>query len=164
MTENKLPIDTIGTVDEAIVVTAKIIENARRVLCIYSRDLDAPLYGTPSIIDAIRTFATRPHDKEVRILLQDAATPQRNGSALITLSQRLPTIIQFREITDPVDQKYTSAYIANDQSGFYFRQFGHRYDGNASLDHSGRARQLMEEFKPVWERSRPCNELRALGM
>ena len=54
--------------------------------------------------------------------------------------------------------------VANDAGGSYFRPLGHRFDGEAQHAAPGRARQLGDEFDRIWERARPCAELRALGL
>jgi predicted GNAT family N-acyltransferase len=141
-----------------------LIGQARRQLLIYSRDLDPGLFDQPAVLDALRRLATRPEPVEIRILLQDAATPQRLLAPLLPLAQRLPSSLLFREIDDPVDRNYPSAYVANDAGGYYFRPLGNRFDGEAELDGPGRARQLREEFARIWERSRACSEYRALGI
>ena len=69
-----------------------------------------------------------------------------------------------RETEDPVDRSYPSAFIAGDGGGYYFRALGHRFDGEAETDAPARARQLADSFDQVWERARPCSELRALGI
>jgi len=150
--------------ESAIAVTTALISSARRCLWIYSRELDPSLFDAPEVIDALRRFATEGRGNEVRFLLQDAATPQRAHAPLLLLAQRLPSVFLFREVADPVDRDYPSAYIANDAGGFYFRGLGHRFDGEADLHAPGRARQLRGVFTAVWERARPVTEYRALGI
>ena len=130
----------------------------------YSRALDPGLFDAPPVLDALRRLAVRGDGIELRFLLQDAETPQREHAALIALAQRLPSVLLFRAVDDPVDLAYPSAFVANDGSGYYFRSLGHRFDGETALDAGGRARQLREEFDRTWERSRPCSEYRALGL
>jgi predicted GNAT family N-acyltransferase len=150
--------------EAAVAIATRLIANARRRLWIYSRELDPGLLDDRRVLDALRGFATRGQGNEVQLLLQDAAAPQRAHAPLLALAQRLPSAFAFREVDDPVDRAYAAAFIANDAGGYYFRGLGHRFDGEAESDGSGRARQLAETFKPVWERSRPCTELRALGI
>lgn len=149
-----------GGVAALLAITAQ----ARRSLRIYSRELDPGLLDDPRALDALRRFATRTRGAEVQILLQDAATPQRALAPLLTLAQRLPSVFAFREVREPVDKAYASAFIANDLGGYYFRTLGHRYDGDTDLEGAGRARQLRDEFGRFWERARPCTEFRALGI
>ena len=149
---------------EATAIVSALATQAHRSLCIYSRDLDPGLFDAPPVLDALRRLAIRQRGGEIRVLVQDAATPQRNLAPLIGLAQRLPSVFAFRQTRDPVDRSYPSAYVVNDDSGYYFRPLGHRFDGEAGLEHGGRARQLREEFGHVWERSRAVTEYRALGL
>ena len=148
----------------AIAATTAVVTQARRHLRIYSRELDPGLLDNTVVLGALRRFSTRHSGGEIRILLQDAATPQHTLAPLLTLAQRLPSVFAFREVREPVDKAYASAFIANDASGYYFRTLGHRFDGETDLEGAGRARQLREEFGRFWERARPCTEFRALGI
>jgi len=155
------PIEDRGA---AIAATAAIVRQARRGLCVYSRELDPGLLDAPRVLEAVRELCTRGDGAQVQVLLQDAAAPQRALAPLLALAQRLPSAIAFREVADPVDRKYPSAYLANDDGGYYFRSLGHRLEGEAETGAAGRARHLAEHFRPVWERARPCTEYRALGL
>lgn len=148
----------------AIAATTAIITQARRHLRLYSRELDPGLLDNAAVLGALRRFSTGNSGGEIRILLQDAATAQHAQAPLLTLAQRLPSVFAFREVREPVDKAYASAFITNDASGYYFRSLGHRFDGETDLDGAGRARQLREEFGRFWERARPCTEFRALGI
>lgn len=148
--------------EQALAAVEAIVAGTRRVLRVYSRELDPGLLDQPDAVSALRRLATR--GGEIRILLQDAAAPQRALAPLIPLAQRLPSAISFRAVTDPVDLAYPSAYIANDVDGWYFRPLGHRLDGETRIDSGAQARALRHAFDPVWERSRPSTEFRALGI
>ena len=162
---NPAPFSAVETADDAIAVTDAIINGARRALWIYSRELDPGLLDAPVVLERLRALATAGRDNTtVQVLLQDAATPQRRHAPLIALAQRLPSIFAFREVLDPVDRAYPSAFVCSDAGGFYFRGLGHRFDGEADLHAPGRARQLRADFERVWERSRPVTEFRSLGI
>jgi len=150
--------------DTAIATVVSLLDASRRGLWLYSRDLDPGLFDAPGVVDAFRRFATAGRGNEIRVILQDADAPQRKNSPLLALAQRLPTVFQFREVEDPVDRSYPSAYLTTDAGGYYFRTLGHRFDGEADLHSPGRARQLRGAFMAVWERARPVTEYRALGI
>lgn len=154
----------IDTREAAVAITTAIITAARRELYLYSRQLDPGLFDAPEVLEALRRLATRRQRVDIRILLQDAGTPQRAHAPLIGLGQRLSSVFAFREISDPADHGYASAFIANDSGGYYFRTLGNRFDGEAALDFGGRARQLADSFMPVWERARVVTEFRALDI
>ena len=154
----------IDTREAAVAITTAIVTATRRELCLYSRQLDPGLFDAPEVLEALRRLATRRQRVDIRVLLQDAGTPQRAHAPMIGLGQRLSSVFAFREITDPADHAYASAFIANDSGGYYFRTLGNRFDGEAALDFGGRARQLADGFTPVWERARIVTEFRALDI
>lgn len=147
----------------AIAASIAVLAQARRQMLIHSRALDPGLLDEPRVLEQVRRFAVAGHAKQVRVLLHDAAAPQRAGAPLLALAQRLPSVFQFREVSDPVDRSDATAYLVDEGGGYYFRGLGHRYDGETDLLGGGRARQLRAAFDRVWERARPCSELRALG-
>ena len=148
----------------AVAVTAAIVAGARRRLSIYSRALDPGLYDHPRVLEALRGFAVGGTAPQVRVLLQDAAAVQRAHAPLLSLAQRLPSVFALREVDDPVDRNWPSALIANDGGDYYFRPLGHRFEGETEQGARARTRQLASAFDEVWERARPCSELRALGI
>jgi hypothetical protein len=73
-------------------------------------------------------------------------------------------VIQFREVSDPVDRALASACLLNDAGDFYFRLIGHRLDGEAGIALPARSQPFEQQLQRVWDRSRDCSELRALGI
>jgi len=150
--------------EAALAVTTAIIHRARRRLWIHSRQLDPGLLDAPAVQQALRRFATRTHDKQVRVIVHDAAAVQAAGAPLLALAQRLPSVFQFREVSDPVDRALASACACNDSGDYYFRLMGHRLDGEAGIALPSRSQPFEQQLQRVWDRSRECNELRALGI
>lgn len=148
----------------AVAMTTELVLSARRRLYVCSRELDPGLLDAPRVLEALRGFGVRGSGNEVRVLLHDADAPQRAHAPLLALAQRLPSVFAFREVADPVDRNDASAWLANDNGGYYYRSLGHRFEGEAETDAGGRARQLIEQFRPIWERARPVSEFRALGI
>lgn len=158
------PIQPVDALIDAIAITQTIIDGTQRELCIHSRDLDFGLYAQPQVLDAFKRLATAGRGASVRIMLHDPAAAQASAHPLLALAQRLPSAFALRAIDEPVDAQIAAAFIVNDRGGFYFRAIGSRYEGDASSCHPARARQLLVDFESVWERSRRCTELRALGI
>lgn len=149
---------------EAVAITTAIIHRARRQLWLHSRQLDPGLLDTPPVQAALRRFVTARHDKQLRVIVHDAAAVASAGAPLLALAQRLPSVIQFREVTDPVDRALASACLLNDAGDFYFRLIGHRLDGEAGIALPARSQPFEQQLQRVWDRSRDCSELRALGI
>ena len=150
--------------EAAIDSISAIIAAARRNLWIRSFQLDPGLYDTAEVSEALRRFATAGRGNEVRVLLHDAAAPQRAHAPLLALAQRLPSIFLFRELQDPVDRNDPAAFIAGDGGGYYLRRLGQRVEGEVELHAPARVRQLQAGFDDAWGRSRPISEYRALGL
>lgn len=150
--------------ETAIEMAVQVIEGARRMLWIRSFDLDPWLYDDAGVLQALRGFATSGRGNEVRVLLHEAAAPQRAHAPMLSLAQRLPSVFQFRELQDPVDRNDPAAFIVADGGGYYLRSLGQRIEGEAELHAAARMRQLRAGFDDAWERSRPVSEFRALGL
>ena len=148
---------------EAVAVVVALAHSARRELRIRSRALDPGVLDTPDVLEALRRFGTSRRGPTVRILLRDAAGPQRDLAPLLPLAQRLPSVFAFRQADDRADTADPSAFIVDDQAGSWFRAFDNRLDGHARLASAGHARQLRERFDRAWERARPVTEYRVLG-
>ena len=154
----------IDTREAAIEAAIRAIDGARRRVWIRSFALDPGLLDAAPVLESLRRFATAGRGNEVRILLHDAAVPQRAQAPLLALAQRLPSIVQFRELQDPVDTNDPACWIAGDGGGYYLRSLGQRIEGEAERHAPGRVRQLRAGFDEAWERSRPVSEYRALGL
>jgi len=137
---------------------------ARRELVIYTRDLEPAVYANPLIVEAFKDFAIAGRGGVARFVIQDPGTAQRTPHPLLALAQRLPSCFVFRTPVDAEERQYPSVFVANDNDGYLFRLLGSRYEGDWSPALPGRNRQLVEHFNRVWERARPCTELRALGL
>ena len=148
----------------ALETACRIVADARRTLWIRSAALDPWLFDAAPLLEALRRFATAGRGNQVRILLHDAAAPQRAHAPLLALAQRLPSIFAFRELQDPVDRNDPAAFIASDAGGYYLRALGQRVEGEAELHAPARCRQLRASHEEAWERSRPVGEYRALGL
>ncbi|HEX5693905.1 MAG TPA: GNAT family N-acetyltransferase, partial [Arenimonas sp.] len=159
-----VPAQEFDGLSEATEATIRLVDDARRELFVFTRDLDPVLYSQPAVVDAFRRFATAGRGGVVQLIVLDPAAVQAQGHPLLGLAQRLTSCFQLRTPIEDLDLQYPSAFLANDRDGYLFRQLGSRWDGDWSPAHPARARQLSEHFGRVWERSRACTEFRALGI
>lgn len=143
-------------------LTLKLIGRARRELSIYTRDLDPAILDSRAASDALRGFAIGTRNAMARILVHDLRRAVREGHAVISLAQRLPSHFAIRVVEEEPDVQYAAAFAVNDRGGYLFRPIATRYEASASLLDPGRTRQLQACFDEVWERARPASELRPL--
>ncbi len=156
----------IAVLDQAQAVAAAVAvaEGARRQLRVFAPALDPGLLDAPAWLEAARRFATRPGDKELQVLLVDVNAPQRARSPLIGLAQRLPSVVLFRQATDPLDIARADAFLVNDAGDGLRRPLAARWQGEAWRGQAGLSQRWSGEFAPMWERARPCSELRKLEL
>lgn len=154
----------INTLDEARGQLLSLLRAAKRQLWIYSRDLDPALFQGEEIGQELRRIATAGRGAEIRILVQDVEAAQRHGGALQALAQRLSSCVFVHQPGDDVDLQFAGAYVLNDAAGLLSRPIGSRYDGIVQTHAPGRHRQLLDQFRQAWDRSRPASELRAQGL
>ncbi|PKM10728.1 MAG: GNAT family N-acetyltransferase [Gammaproteobacteria bacterium HGW-Gammaproteobacteria-3] len=162
--EASVPTQQLDNLEAYIDPTIRLITQARRQICIYTRDLEHELYGAKDVVEAFKQFAINSHDGCVQIIVQDTVSTHGKTHALIDLAQRLPSSFQFRIPIELKDQQYSSAFLINDRDGYLFRLIAERYQGQWSPNLAARKRQIYEEFERIWQRCLPCTEFRALGI
>jgi predicted GNAT family N-acyltransferase len=150
--------------EQAVAETLSLIAAARREVCIYTRDMDPPLFDNEAILDALKHLAISGRGANIRIVVQDPRSPSQRGHRLIALAQRLSSVFAFRTPTQEEDLQYASAFVINDVRGYYFRTLGNRFEGESVNYAPGKHAQLQEFFDQVWERSEPSEELRQLAL
>lgn len=153
-----------ATRDEVVAATLAILRDARREAWIYSRDFEPAVYGDPAVLEALRRVATEGRGAALHVLVQDPEQGLRDSHPLVGLAQRLGTSILIRAPIEEADRQYPSAFVANDRGGYLFRALGSRFDGLGNRHDAGRARQLQDYFRQVWERSEYPGALRELHL
>jgi predicted GNAT family N-acyltransferase len=153
--------DTFDAMQDACI---SVITSAKRGLWIYTRDLEHSLYSQTTVVEALKQFSIQSRGGEVQMIVHDPSAARRQPHLLLNLAQRLPSGFLFRTPIEHEDLQYPSAFIVSDQGAYVFRLLDGRSDGDWSPALPARAKQLIDHFGRVWERSRPCTEFRALGI
>lgn len=150
----------VDSLSQAQDLVIQIVQQARKNLWIYTRDLDPLLFGTPAAVEALKQFAITSRGGQCRILLHDPVAALREMHALIPVMQRLSSCLLVRVPHEETDLHYPAAFLCDDRGGYFYRPIGSRIEGTANLYAPGRQRQFRDYFQQVWERSLPSPELR----
>jgi hypothetical protein len=87
----------------------------------------------------------------------------RRGHRLIDLAQRLSSKIEIRKpIAEYADINRT--FFVADEAGYVSRPLAERYEGVANFSDRLSARNLVNTFNEVWERSQQDPQLRRLHL
>ncbi len=154
----------LDSLEFAVAASLQLIGQARRQICIYSRDLEYAVYGHKDIVQALKQFALQNRNAMVQIIIQEPASLHSSGHPVLDLAQKLTSYFLLRTPVESEDLQYSSAFMLSDRGGYLFRLQGNRYEGHWSPNLPAQNRPLREEFERVWQRSRPCTEFRALGL
>lgn len=138
-------------------------KQATRRVEIFSHKLEPAIYGQEGLVDAISAFARSNPHTIVQILLFEPAAAVRQGNALLSLAQRLPTSIQIRKVNTHYAGREES-FMLVDESGLVYRAHPESYEGYAEFASPARVKEKRGEFHEIWDRSKPDPELGRLGL
>jgi predicted GNAT family N-acyltransferase len=157
-----VPSEDFEGLEATLAAVKSLVATARRDIIVYTRELEPAVFAHPSIVEAFKAYAISGRSGMARFIIQDPTLARSQPHPLLAMAQRLSSCFQFRTPSDPGELQYPSVFVANDNDGYLFRLLGSRYEGDWSPALPGRNRQLNEHFQRVWERARPCTELRSL--
>lgn len=153
----------VETQDDILAAINDIAATAGRQLMFYLPDAEDGLWSNPLLLDTVRGYATARSHRQVRWLFGTADAIARDHGPLVALAQRLPSLVQLRQLDADFAHPGVQAFVANDHGQLLLLDSGERLAG-AFSDASERARPLAARFDDAWERARTLTELRALGI
>lgn len=142
---------------------ARLTDGALRGLVLYLPHADAGFWSSPALLDTLRGLLTAHARREVRWLFGSVDGLARDHGALVALAQRLPSLLQLRQVDPDFAVPAAQAFIANDRGQMLLFDSGERLAA-AFTDAGDRVRPLLSRFDDAWDRARPLSELRALGI
>jgi predicted GNAT family N-acyltransferase len=153
-----------GSRSEIAASRLQLLAETKHRLSIYQPALDTDLYASLDEMAELRRIATSGRGANIRILLHDPEAALRNSHRLVSLAQRLPSVLHIRTPLEEVDLAYASAYLLTDQGGYLFQPDARRADARASLRDRAAQAPLAQHFSEVWERSAPARALQPLDL
>lgn len=133
-----------------------------RELCIFSHDLDAPLYDHSDFLKTVRGVALRSPRALVHVLLFDPEPPVRKCHRIVELARQLSSRIHIRRVPEEL-QNHTQTYLLADDRGYVLRPLADVFEGTADFSAPLEVRRMREQFEQIWQRSEEPIELRAFG-
>lgn len=158
--QDRLPLELDSSADN-YAVTLAMLQQTRRTVDIFSRQLDGRLYDTSEFIETLGNLASRQPRVRIRILLKAIEPLVSHGHRLIELSRKLSSSIHIRHVQETY-REYNQAFMIFDERGVIKRQLADRYEGSASFHDPLLAQSLGAFFDEVWEASHADPNLRRL--
>src|SRR3569832_1410299 len=121
---------SLETSEDNRAAALRLVQQARRSLDIYSRDLDKAIYAEPTFLDDVRALALNAKPGAVRLLVKDSSRAVIYGHRLIPLCQRLTCFIEIRRPPEEY-RDYYEVFLVVDRLGYLHRKLADRFEGTA---------------------------------
>lgn len=144
----------LGSLDEIRGAVVAATHAARRLLSIYTPDLEPDLYEHAEVLEACKQFVLARRFARIRVLLAGSRELLREGNRFVAMSRRLSGCIEIRCATADVAQR-ASAYLLADDRAVVFRMRTDAWEGIADLDNPGVAKLHLTQFDTLWNQSLP---------
>lgn len=142
-------------------LAVELCDSARRYIRILSPTLDREVFDNAQLCDAISKLARRSRHSEIRILVNDSRPIVEHGHRLVTLAQRIPSLIHIQRLSDH-PQMNDDTMVIRDSDGLLFKPAGSDHQGFYEPDSKARVASYVERFDELWERSGPDINLRQM--
>jgi len=151
----------LTNITENHALTVRMANQARRVIRIFTRDLDPPIYDQNDFVDACKTLALGGRFASIEILAFESHRIAQRGHRLVNLSRTISSHIQIRR-PEKQFENHMETFMTVDETGYIYRKNTERFEGIANFNNPREARELDKLFARMWERSQTDTEIRQL--
>src|SRR3984957_10580711 len=154
--------ETLSVLTTLVEVRAAVNEigaGARRLISIYTPDLEPDLYDQTSFLEIIKHFVLTRSFSKVRVLLSEPTRVMRDSNRFVAMGRRLSSCIDIRYVTAQAPQR-ASAYLIADVRAIVYRMRADTWDGIADANNPPASRLYLQEFDAIWNASAAEHGLR----
>ncbi len=145
-------LSVLTTLPEVRAAVNEIASSARRLISIYTPDLEPDLYDQTSFLEVIKHFVLTRSFSKVRVLLSEPTRVMRDSNRFVSMGRRLSSCIDIRYVAAQAPQR-ASAYLIADDRAIMYRMRADTWDGIADVNNPPVARLYLQEFDAVWNAS-----------
>lgn len=149
--------------EEHQTLALQMMQQARLSVLIFSRDLDYKVFDHQAFIDAASDMAREHPHSHIHILLQNSNEIITRGHRMVELAQRLSSKIKIHNPSKQYEH-FNESFMVVDETAYIKRPLADRYEGQASFNDRSAARDMIQLFNEIWERSTPDPQLRRLHL
>ena len=152
-------LSVLTTLPEVRAAVNEIATGARRLISIYTPDLEPELYDQTSFLEVIKHFVLTRSFSKVRVLLAEPTRVMRDSNRFVSMGRRLSSCIDIRYVAAKAPQR-ASAYLIADDRAIMYRMRADTWDGIADINNPPVARLYLQEFDAIWNASAMDHGLR----
>lgn len=156
-------LQVLTTQEEVAAATLVVTGMAKRLVSIFTPDLEPALYSSTAFLDTIKHLVLGHRFARVRVLVRDHSALISQPTQLVMVARRLTTHVEMRLWAAPYRELQAGYCIADDKAIVY-RLRADSYEGIAAHRSPAIARQYLDEFERIWQASAPDAEQRVSSM
>ena len=135
----------------------------RRMIRIYSQELDHTLFDRTDVVETLSEFVRRGSPTHLHVLIHANSAVVSRGHRLIELARRLDSKIEIRSVPAELAEDRHSCVISDEQ-GYFLLPDHTELQALANPYDPVQASRLAERFDYLWDRSEIDPELRVLRL
>jgi hypothetical protein len=147
------------SLDETRAAVNEVAASARRLISIYTPDLEPEVYDTSAFLEIAKRFVLSRSFAKIRVLIWQPTRLMRESNRFIAMGRRLSSYIDLRYADGGAPQR-TSAYLIADDRAIAYRMRADCWEGIVDVDNRAVARLHLAEFDSIWASSEPGFNLR----
>lgn len=151
--------EILTSLEEVQAATLRVALATKRLMTVYTPDLEPLLYDQPRFIDTVKRLVLASGYAKVRVLLADPARAMYESSRFIALARRITSYIEVRHL-HPRFREQQPAFLIGDDRAIVYRLDSKRWDGIYHPGDAGIARPYLDYFNEAWDASDPDAETR----
>lgn len=154
---------TVEGLDGYAATALTVVAGARRELLLLSLELDPRFYAGDAFVEAVKTFALSSERARLKVLLNRTVLARR-GHALVALGRRVPSRIEFRELTPKRQREHDGELLIADGRSLLQRNDPRSLSAQWLQDAPADCKRAREDYLQLWEESPPAADLRELAI
>jgi hypothetical protein len=139
----------LSSVDEVRIAATAVAASARRVLTLFSYNLEPEIYEFPAFIDAVKRFVLGPRYAKVRVLVVNPGRVVYNRHEFIQMARKLTSCIEIRNAV-PEFREFPASYLVADDQATLYRLQHTRWEGICEPRDAEVARTVLQRFDEAW--------------
>jgi hypothetical protein len=153
-------LSVLTTLAEVRAAVNEIATSARRLISIYTPDLEPELYDQTSFLEVVKQFVLTRSFSKVRVLLAEPTRVMRDSNRFVSMGRRLSSCIDIRYVAAQAAVQRASAYLIADDRAIMYRMRADTWDGIADVNNPPVAKLYLQEFDTIWNASAVDHGLR----
>lgn len=142
-------LQVLSSLEDVLAATCRAAAGARRLVSIYTPNLEPGLYDAPDFVDVIKRFVLGRSFARVRVLTHEPLRLVGHGNRFVVMARRLSGCIEIRAAAARFAHDRSAMFIA-DSHAIIYRTRASNWDGVAGFSHPPVARLHLQDFDTMW--------------